>query len=121
MFKFLSTKAAQPVTAQIDPDDVCFTVNPGQTLLQAALAGGMEFPHNCRVGSCGTCKCQLLEGKVKQLTDSSYILTAQELSLGFILACQSQPKTSIRVFIDHFGELTGDSTAIGDASKPGRS
>lgn len=106
MFKLFSGKPAQPVTAHIAPDNVDVLVAPDQTLLQAALSAGVEFPHNCRVGSCGTCKCQLLEGKVKELTDFSYVLSAKELQLGFILACQSQPKTDVQIFMDYFGELT---------------
>ncbi|MFT3857381.1 MAG: 2Fe-2S iron-sulfur cluster binding domain-containing protein [Aquabacterium sp.] len=57
----------------------------------------MPFPHNCRVGGCGECKCRLVSGKVRELTDKSYLLSAEELQQGFILACQSQPRSELVV------------------------
>jgi len=35
----------------------------------------------------------LTKGKVKEFTDASYLLTAEEVQSGYILACQSVPKT----------------------------
>lgn len=69
-------------------------------MLQAALREGMDFPHSCRVGGCAACKCKLIDGSVKELTESGYILSDDELDQGFILACQSVPKTDIRVEVD---------------------
>src|SRR3546814_17721249 len=34
------------------------------TILDAALDRGVPFPHGCRTGECGTCKCLLLSGAV---------------------------------------------------------
>jgi 3-phenylpropionate/trans-cinnamate dioxygenase ferredoxin reductase subunit len=73
------------------------SVKRGQTLLQAALEAGIDFPHLCRVGSCGTCKCRLLSGRVKMLTDASYVLSAQDLRDGYILACQALVRSEARV------------------------
>ncbi len=66
-----------------------------ETVLQAALRGGINFPYSCKVGGCGTCKCRLLSGQVREYTDSSYVLSAEELEAGFILACQSAPKSDL--------------------------
>ena len=107
MFSFFSRKSRQAHSAMIDPSGSRITVAPSETLLQAALAAGISFPHNCRVGSCGTCKCRLVEGKVKELTDSSYVLSADELRQGYILACQAQPQTDIRVVADGVGKSLG--------------
>ncbi|HLR16758.1 MAG TPA: 2Fe-2S iron-sulfur cluster binding domain-containing protein [Alcanivoracaceae bacterium] len=68
-----------------------------QTLLPAGLAQGLPMAHSCRVGGCGSCKCRLVEGKVKALTDFSYVLSGEELSQQYILACQSVPQTNITV------------------------
>lgn len=96
MFRFFSKP--QAVTAHIN--DVAITVGPQETLLQAALREGIDFPHSCRVGGCAACKCQLLEGKVKELTQTGYILSDDELDRGFILACQSVPRTDVRIHVD---------------------
>jgi len=66
-----------------------------ESVLVAALNAGLAFPHNCRVGGCGECKCRLVQGKVKELTDKSYLLSAEELQQNYILACQSQPRSDL--------------------------
>jgi NAD(P)H-flavin reductase/ferredoxin len=71
--------------AELDvPNDV--------TILEHALAQGLAFPHSCRVGTCGTCKCKLVSGKVYELSDKAYVLSAEELQENYILACQSLPR-----------------------------
>ncbi|HLD65702.1 MAG TPA: 2Fe-2S iron-sulfur cluster-binding protein, partial [Pseudomonas sp.] len=81
MFAFLSKK--KPTTATINAQVI--GVDPKETLLQAALRQGIDFPHSCRVGGCAACKCRLLEGKVKELTETGYILSDAELDQGYIL------------------------------------
>ncbi len=73
---------------------------PKETVLQAALRGGVELPNSCRVGGCGTCKCRLADGQVKELTETSYLLSADEIERGYILACQSVPKSDVRIELD---------------------
>jgi len=75
-------------------------VEPKETLLQAALRQGLDFPHSCRVGGCASCKCRLLEGQVRELTETGYILSDEELDQGYILACQSVPKSDVRIAVD---------------------
>jgi len=72
-------------------------VQSDQTLLQAALNQGIAFPHNCRAGGCGECKCRLVTGKVKELTDKSYLLSGEEMRNNFILACQAKPRSDLVV------------------------
>jgi len=86
------------VSAQIN--DQSITVERGETILQAALRHGIEFPSGCRVGGCGTCKCRLTAGKVKELTETGYLLTADEIDRGYILACQSVPRSDVGVAVD---------------------
>ncbi|MCX7177393.1 MAG: 2Fe-2S iron-sulfur cluster binding domain-containing protein [Proteobacteria bacterium] len=90
MFSFLRRKPHGPHQAHFARQELSIAVAPEQTLLQAALAAGLPFPHNCRVGSCNTCKCRLLDGKVRQLTDTSYVLDASERQSGAVLACQTR-------------------------------
>lgn len=86
------------VSAQINDQPI--TVNPGETVLQAALRHGIEFPNSCRVGGCGTCKCRLTAGKVKELTETGYLLTGDEIDRGYILACQSVPRSDVAIAVD---------------------
>lgn len=89
-------------------DFTCTIANTGETfevsgkinLLQAALNAGIKWPCDCKVGSCGTCRCILKEGKVKALNDFAYVLDADMLKKGYILACQSQLKSDLVVEVD---------------------
>lgn len=74
---------------------------PGKiNLLQAALNAGVKWPHDCRVGSCGTCRCTLKEGKIKPLNDFSYVLDKEQMDGGMILACQSRLQSDVVVEVD---------------------
>ncbi|WP_438000583.1 2Fe-2S iron-sulfur cluster binding domain-containing protein [Sorangium sp. So ce185] len=64
-------------------------IEPGETLLSAAARANIPFPRLCNVGECGTCKCRLTKGRVRLKKDISGHVTPEELSAGFILACQS--------------------------------
>ena len=50
MFSLFRKKT--PVLARINGEPVA--VQPGETLLHAALRHGIDFPHGCRVGGCAT-------------------------------------------------------------------
>jgi len=100
VFDFLKRKPAGPATVAVEPFGWEFEVEPGQTILQAALAKGLPWPSRCRVGSCTTCRCRLLEGEVRELTDTSYVLSKEQLANRTVLACQSQPKGAVRVHLE---------------------
>jgi CDP-4-dehydro-6-deoxyglucose reductase len=85
--------------ATLEPGGETVLVKAGEKLLTAALEAGLDWPHDCRVGSCGTCRCLLRSGKVKRLTDFSYTLPPEEIARGMILACQSRLQSDVTVEI----------------------
>ncbi|MBC7171094.1 MAG: 2Fe-2S iron-sulfur cluster binding domain-containing protein [Polyangiaceae bacterium] len=99
MFEFLFARK-KPRVVTLDGLDRRVEAQPKETLLKAALREGVRFPNDCRVGGCGACKCRLLEGKVDELTESAYVLSKEELAQGYVLACQSVPKTDVRIAVD---------------------
>lgn len=91
-------KARETFKVSVNAGEQSFEVEKGRkVVLNAALSAGLGFPHNCRVGSCTQCKCTLKSGKVRELTDSSYVLSAEDLKKGMILACQSIPETDLEI------------------------
>ncbi|HEV2482349.1 MAG TPA: 1,2-phenylacetyl-CoA epoxidase subunit PaaE [Puia sp.] len=68
-----------------------------ESVLNAALFQGVDLPFACKGGVCCTCRAKLVEGQVEM--DVNYALEADELAAGFILTCQSHPR-SARVVID---------------------
>ncbi|MFU0506353.1 2Fe-2S iron-sulfur cluster-binding protein [Pseudaminobacter sp. NGMCC 1.201702] len=72
-------------------------VEHGHTILDAALAAGIPYPHGCRSGRCGSCKSRLIEGEVELLQHSRFALTEDEKADGLILACRAVPQTDAAV------------------------
>ena len=71
--------------------------NQGQSILDAALAQGADLPFACKGGVCCTCRAKLVEGEVEM--DVNYGLEEDEIQQGFILTCQSHPRTP-KVVVD---------------------
>lgn len=67
------------------------------TILDAALKQGADLPYACKGGMCCTCKAKLLEGEV--MMDVHWGLEEEEVEKGYILTCQSHPKTE-KVTVD---------------------
>jgi ring-1,2-phenylacetyl-CoA epoxidase subunit PaaE len=67
------------------------------TILDAALQQGADLPYACKGGVCCTCKAKLVEGEVSM--DVHWGLEEEEIEKGFILTCQSHPKTE-KVVVD---------------------
>ena len=89
-----------------------FFAQQDETILQAALRHGIAWPHHCRVGGCGRCKCQVQQGKVRQLTESAYVLSVDELDQHYVLACQSMAKSPLLL------RLPADARAHADVPAP---
>lgn len=71
----------------------------GPSILDAALKQGADLPYACKGGVCTTCKARLTEGEVTM--DVNWGLEPDEVAKGFILTCQSHPKTdSVKVDFD---------------------
>jgi ring-1,2-phenylacetyl-CoA epoxidase subunit PaaE len=69
----------------------------GESVLDAALMQGADLPFACKGGVCCTCRAKLVEGEVEM--EVNYALEADELAAGFILTCQSHPRSE-KVVID---------------------
>lgn len=82
---------AHKVKIILDGNNYEVTVNEGETILEAAINADLDPPYACRVAACCSCKAKLLEGKVEM--DDDEPLTQEEIEEGFILTCQSHPKS----------------------------
>lgn len=67
----------------------------GQTVLQAARAGGVRIPAACEFGLCGTCRVRKISGEV-EMNHNGGILD-EEIAEGFILACCSKPLSPLEI------------------------
>jgi ring-1,2-phenylacetyl-CoA epoxidase subunit PaaE len=79
------------LTIICDGDQKEISLEPHQTVLEAALEANFDAPFACRSGSCCTCRAKLIEGKV--FMDVNYALLDSEVEQGYILTCQSHAIT----------------------------
>lgn len=70
----------------------------GDAILDAALEGGLDVPYACKGAVCCTCKARVVEGQVEMMMN--YALTDEEVAAGYVLTCQSHPR-SARVVVDY--------------------
>jgi ring-1,2-phenylacetyl-CoA epoxidase subunit PaaE len=68
------------------------------SILDAAAYNGADVPYSCKSGVCCTCRAKLLEGEVEM--EVCYGLEQEEIKKGYILTCQSHPKTA-KLVIDY--------------------
>lgn len=77
-------------------DKGAFHANCGDLLLDSALLNGIELPHDCRSGVCGSCRVRLVDGKVfggtEEGSDMIYACQARVVS-DLKLATESLPDT----------------------------
>ena len=75
----------------IQPSGLCFTAEPNQTILQAALAAGIGLPFGCQGGVCGSCKGTILQGTVDFGDYQKTTLSDSEKNAGKALFCCAVP------------------------------
>jgi len=87
------------ITVKVDGRSFDFdlSLNSDTTILDAALKEGADLPFACKGGMCCTCKAKLIEGEVEM--DVHWGLEHEEVEQGYILTCQSHPKTE-KVVVD---------------------
>jgi len=88
------------------PDNREAEIDEGGTLLDAARAGGVHVGAVCGgEGLCGKCRVIVREGEVE--SESTDLLTKEELSRGYRLACRSIPRSDVVVEVPPESRLRG--------------
>ncbi|MDE2377960.1 2Fe-2S iron-sulfur cluster-binding protein [Bradyrhizobium sp.] len=75
-------------TCKVTLNRETFFANRGDLLLDRAMMSGVELPHDCRSGACGTCRVRLVAGKV---------FGGTEHDSDMIYACQARVVSDIEV------------------------
>jgi len=72
-----------------------FSVDPTETILDAATRHGYGFNYSCRSGSCGSCKGLLVSGSLESPAEPQTALSEADIDSGQILLCQARPSTNV--------------------------
>ncbi|MFC5271925.1 FAD-binding oxidoreductase [Adhaeribacter terreus] len=86
------TIKTQTVKIIYDGDEYEVTVEPSQTILEAALDQDIDLPYSCQAGLCTACRGKCLSGKVHM--DEREGLSDKEMQEGYVLNCVGHPLTS---------------------------
>lgn len=72
-----------------DGHDQGIQVEPGQTVLEAALGAGIDMPFSCAMGGCGACRVRLTSGQLQM--EEPNCLSSNERKQGYVLTCIGRP------------------------------
>ena len=95
-------------TVRIEPQRRILRVAATQPVLEAALAAGLNLPHSCKSGHCGSCRARLRSGQISYPNGVPLGITAEEQAAGHILLCQARAQSDLEVearFIAGVGEV----------------
>jgi NAD(P)H-flavin reductase len=94
-----------------------FLANCGDLLLDSALMSGVELPHDCRSGICGSCRVRVVDGKVSggidDSSDTIYACQARIVSDLKVVAAPAPDPVSIPASVAELVRLAPDVIGLG--------
>jgi CDP-4-dehydro-6-deoxyglucose reductase, E3 len=82
---------------RIEPHARTLKAAAAQPVLEAALAAGLNLPHSCKSGHCGSCRARLMAGQIRYPNGRPLGITAEEERRGQILLCQARAASDLTV------------------------
>lgn len=89
------------------PSGTCFSAQEGESVLDAAARAGVLLPHQCKTGSCGACKAQVLNGETHLLTADAPALSAEDAAQGLRLLCCTSASSALQVACAEIPHIPG--------------
>lgn len=87
----------------IQPSNHEFSVESGESVLDAALRQGFAFPYGCRNGACGSCLGTLVTGEVEYPGQRPPALKEGDMAAGKALFCQARPTSDLTIEVREIG------------------
>jgi CDP-4-dehydro-6-deoxyglucose reductase, E3 len=85
-------------SVRIEPHGRTLRVSDDRPILGAALDAGLNLPHSCKSGHCGSCRARLKSGEIHYAEGRRPLgLTEQEAGAGYVLLCQARPASDLTV------------------------
>lgn len=81
----------------VDLKDQTFKARAGDVLLDAALVNGVNLPHDCRAGLCGSCLTRVVKGST---------ILGETAAPGMVLACQARILSDLEIEADEVPAVT---------------
>jgi CDP-4-dehydro-6-deoxyglucose reductase len=74
-----------------------FGAERGRSVLDAALSAGLNLPHSCKSGNCGSCRARLIDGEIRYPYGPPLGLTGAEIADGLVLLCQARALSDLTI------------------------
>ena len=87
----------------LQPSGHQFTVQAGETVLEAALREDFALPYGCRNGACGACKGKVLAGEVDHGNHQPGALPDDDKAKGLTLFCTAKPCSDLVIEVKEIG------------------
>jgi NAD(P)H-flavin reductase len=91
-------------TCKVTVNKESFIAKCGDLLLDGAIANGVDIPHDCRAGVCGTCKVRVEDGKVFGGQDGG----------DMIYACRARVVSDVKVVVEPVPDTVAVTGEIAD-------
>ncbi len=80
----------------VQPTQTAFDARSDETILAAAIRHGINLPHSCQSGVCGTCVATVLSGSVQTAGEyDDYVLNQEQIDMGMVLICCCQANEDV--------------------------
>jgi NAD(P)H-flavin reductase/ferredoxin len=97
-----------PRICNVTINDETISANCGDLLLDAALVNGIELPHDCRSGYCGTCQVRVVSGRcLGDAADTGQV----------VHACQTRVISDLHVVAERRPRVTEITGAVVDVAE----
>jgi CDP-4-dehydro-6-deoxyglucose reductase len=91
-------------TVLIKPGNHLVFVEEDESVLDAAIRQGFDFPYSCRSATCATCMGRVLSGHITYGDVEPYALDEQAEADGYALFCSAKPTSDLVIEVqDVFG------------------
>jgi ferredoxin len=99
----------------VEPEGWQFETVAGASLVESARRAGIVLPTSCRNGTCRTCRCQVISGRVRHLIDGPGLSEEERLD-GAILPCVAAAESALRIEAPRAFQLREPGSARPDAT-----
>lgn len=83
------------VNVRVLPSGHEFSAEESDTVLRAALRGGVSLGYGCSGGNCGECKARLVSGQVELIQHHDFRIGEAEKNAGYVLLCCNRALTDL--------------------------
>jgi len=81
----------------LSPSGHSISVEPGETILEAALRDGHAVSYHCANGSCGDCRARIIEGRLADHLHHDFTFKGADRLQPMLLMCRARPASDMTI------------------------